>query len=152
MNFAGCPKGWEAFSRTSWVRSSWSASDGTVVEETRVDHIRERRPDEGDTYAVKDTRTGGASPVPAPCTSTERLTNHNRRLVPLHVESGLGNMPGATLTGAPIVDALSTDPGHGGCAEGVPGRGFREGGAGVVPGAVCCRKPVCRRKRKKNIA
>ncbi|KAG0711077.1 hypothetical protein GWK47_021414 [Chionoecetes opilio] len=49
--------------------------------------------------------------------------------------SGLGNMPGATFTGAPIVDALSTDPGQGGCAESVPGRGSREGGAGVVPGA-----------------
>ncbi|KAG0718745.1 hypothetical protein GWK47_051866 [Chionoecetes opilio] len=30
------------------------------------------------------------------------------------------------------------------------GRGSREGGGGVVPGAVCCRKPVCRRKRKKH--
>ncbi|KAG0710539.1 Rab3 GTPase-activating protein non-catalytic subunit [Chionoecetes opilio] len=64
--------------------------------------------------------------------------------------SGLGNMPGATFTGAPIDDALSTDPEHRGCAEGVPGRGSREGGAGVAPGAVCCRKPVCCRKRKKH--
>ncbi|KAG0719297.1 Peptidyl-prolyl cis-trans isomerase FKBP8 [Chionoecetes opilio] len=50
--------------------------------------------------------------------------------------SGLGDVPGA------IDDALSTDPGHGVCAEGVPGRGSHEGGASVVPEAVRCRKLV----------
>ncbi|KAG0715136.1 Mediator of RNA polymerase II transcription subunit 21 [Chionoecetes opilio] len=59
----------------------------------------------------------------------------------LPATDGLGDNTGATLTGAPTRDTLSTAPVPGVCAEGVADRSSDEGGAVHVPEAARLQRP-----------
>ncbi|KAG0721484.1 Protein FAM102A [Chionoecetes opilio] len=63
---------------------------------------------------------------------------------------GPGDSTGATITGAPTRDTLSTAPVPGVCAEGVADRSSREGRAGHVPEAARLQKPVRHKNQQKH--